>query len=130
MEDIKQIRTAAATAGVHKPNGAAASIFEAGTRAAAAAGIKPARPPRRRLPPLDVANIRIVSGVPVPPAGGGLQAGGPYDDLLRKMQPGDMCELSPEHTKSLFSRAKVLGIKVTTRTLANGQVGVWRLAEA
>jgi hypothetical protein len=44
------------------------------------------------------------------------------------MLPGDMIEVSLDQARSFQSRAKVVGVKVTTRQLENGMAGVWRLA--
>lgn len=50
----------------------------------------------------------------------------PYQTLLERMAPGSYVELDTGHAKSLVSRAKVLGVKLRTRTLSADKTGVWR----
>jgi hypothetical protein len=105
---------------------------------AGATGVEPAKPApaaphangksrRRPSAPPDPDAVRIQSNVPLPKrtSSPGCSA---YFTLLERMKPGDMVDLAEHHAASMVSRAKEAGIKVAKRKLADGRVGVWKLA--
>ena len=118
MEVLTQRRTTAAEAGVHKPAGVPASVFDIAKNAP-----KPARKLAVRLNP---AAVVVREGVPLPenPRAGGVS---PYKLLLDKRRAGDSVELKSAHAKSLVKCANKAGIKVAVRALGDGVSGVWRL---
>jgi hypothetical protein len=115
---IRQQRTTVAATGITKPLGAVSSVFDAGRQA------KPAKIRRPRLGPPE--NVVIKSGVPLPVSNVG-RASDVYTPILRSMKAGDMVELKAAHGRSLQKRAKVLGIKTTSRMLGPDVMGVWRI---
>ncbi len=106
------------------PAGAARSVFDM-ARAPGAAPAKPA-PQKRKYTVLDLAQVHIKSGVPLPPAAKSSTASA-FATLLERMKPGEMVELTPSQGKSLRNHAQHAKVKVAVRNLDNGQVGVWRL---
>lgn len=113
METMTQRRTTAAETGIHKPAGAASSVFDAGRQA------KPPAPP-----PFDPSKVTIKSGVPIPPAKTGRPAFA--DDILSRMKAGDSVELPTPQARSLMSRAKKTGITVVVRQTTPTTTTVWR----
>lgn len=106
-------RTQAAAGTKPPPTSAAASIFALG------AGAKP-----KRASPVKVLDVAIHSGVPIPEP---TRSGSPYKALLLQMKAGDMVELPPRQAYGLLSAAKKLDITTVRRSLANGNIGVWRV---
>lgn len=100
-----------------KPAGAVTSIFEAGRAA------KPKRAPMAP-PPIDV---KILSGIPIPPTVRDKGRSDVYGDLIRRMKDGDMVLLNPAQARTMRGRAKKLGVEVTLRVAENNKVGVWRI---
>jgi len=117
METITQRTTSVGQAGVHKPAGAAASVFEAGRMAK----------PRRVL--LDPAAVAIKKDVPIPPSALGTRGVDRYRALLDRMAPGDCVELPWKQAEALVSKARKLGVKVTKRRISDDVLGVWRLTD-
>lgn len=112
METVTQRRVSAADAGVQKPAGAPASVFDMGRQAKAEAQAKPAE-------------IEIRKGVPIPPDRKG--RGSRYLDILGRMVTGDSVVLSDKEALSMSAAAKKAGIKVAQRALGDGKRGVWKL---
>jgi hypothetical protein len=122
--------TSAAAAGVHKPAGAAASVFEAGRLAAAAA--RPPRLPRTVAEPIDLQAIVIDSDIPVP-EGRGSAAGALASTcvaLLRRMAPGQSVLLPERTAKSLVRMGTKAGLATKRLRNPDGTVRVWRLEGA
>lgn len=119
METITQrTTTSVGQAGVHKPAGAAASVFEAGKMAKA----------QRATAVLNPLAVTIKKGVPLPPSqapGRGIDR---YAALLDRMGEGDCVELLPGQANALAAKAKKLGISVAKRRVSETHIGVWRLA--
>lgn len=110
--------TSAAAAGITKPAGVPASVFEAG---------KMAKPPRKPPMRIDLSEVTVEPGLPVP-AGRGTRHGSPYANLLAKMKPGDSVLLPYEGGKSLQGAALRLKMLVTMRRMPGGMARCWRLA--
>ncbi len=100
-----------------KPHGAASSVFDMGRLAKA-----PERAARVAPP---VSAVKIVSGVPIPPARAG--ANDTYGEILARMKDGDMVELEAAQGNQLRSRAHKAGVEVTLRKTDDGKVRVWRV---
>lgn len=95
---------------------AASSVFALGAKA------KPRRAPAARL---DPSAIQIRSGAPIPEK----EAGGPsaYIELLGRMKPGDMVELTDKQMYAMVRHAKRTGVQITRRRLDSGLYGIWRM---
>lgn len=116
METIKQRHTSAADTGVQKPAGARSSVFDV------------AKPPPRPRTTLDVAAVKIRSGVPIPAHRHGPGAVSGYETLLKQMKAGDCVTLPEREAGSMLSRAKKLGITCTRRVTGPGEVTIWRMS--
>jgi hypothetical protein len=103
---------------ISKPTGAAASVFDIGTQAKAAA--------KAERQEVDMSALQIRKGVPIPEAQRGPK-GGRYKDLLDRMQPGDSVVLSSKAAHSMVAAAKKLGVKIANRKLGDGKNGIWKL---
>lgn len=95
------------------PANSPASVFDAG------------KPVRKIARGIDLDAIEIKRGIPMPQASTGCR--GSADRLLDRMQPGDMVELTKSQATNFANYARKRGIKVSSRKLSNGVVGVWRL---
>jgi hypothetical protein len=114
------LTTSAVVAGVTKPAGVPASVFEAG---------KMARPRPKQHQRIDLSKYAIEHDVPLPVAVR-TRAGAPYAELLARMRPGDSIKLPEQGAKSLQGAAKRLGAKATIRVLGDGMARVWLQAVA
>ena len=99
------------------PPAGASSVF------AAAQAHKPAPKPRLWL---DLAQVEVKKGEPIPAQSRGPNAVSVYQQLLEKMQPGDSVQMSLKHAGSLVLRAKKLGIGVVKRRTGPDQVSIWK----
>lgn len=82
-----------------------------------------------RFNPPDLAKLVIKPAVPLPPTrGGNGDRFSTYRELLSRMKPNDMVELSPPQAKAMVAIARKRGIKTALRQLSNDVCGVWRLA--
>ncbi len=98
--------------------------------AAAANSVFPAVNKPKRAPPCKhepPASIEIKTGVPLPVLRRGRDSESAYDKPLREMKVGDNVELTSAQAYAMQSRAKRFGVKLTRRTLENGNVGLWRV---
>lgn len=75
--------------------------------------------------------ITIQSGIAIPPANRGTFAKGKgaYDAALTAMKPGDSFTISKKKVGTVFSAARRLGVKLTTRTEDKESLRVWRIEE-
>lgn len=115
--DDAPIQRSRSTAGSKPPPAttAPASVFAMG----AAAKPKRAAPER-----LDLSQISIRRGVPIPDAEPPRRESA-YLQLLKRMRPGDMVELSTKQAYSLLSQAKKHQVAVTRRKLGEDNYGIW-----
>lgn len=113
--------TSAAVAGVSKPAGAVASVFEAGTRA------KPPKPTRRYSAPLRLQDVTIETGVPLPAPNIGKAHASGVSAVLSAMQPGQSVLLSLQQSRNMRAFGKKSGIPVAVRVVNDEQARVWRL---
>ncbi len=124
-------RTTVAQAGVHKPAGAVASVFEMGAPSPApgpAADPKPAPARRKRGPgtPIDLENLQIEIGVPLPsknPNGTAVQQA--YELLLQRLLPGQSVVISSAQARGLRAAALRRRVRVVVRELGNGRARCW-----
>lgn len=70
--------------------------------------------------------IKIEKNVPIPEKGKRSLSG--ISDVMRDMEIGDSFSTDPSKRPNLFSIAKKLGIKISTR-LEEGDLRVWRVEE-
>ena len=115
---IERRFTSAAEAGVHKPAGVPASVFEAGQLARQAAK------PRKPTVLIDLASIEIETGVALPVATrrATTQA---YDTLLARLMPGTSVLLPSNQAKTLQVAAKKRGMHVVGRRVDDQHSRVW-----
>lgn len=132
---ITQRVVPASAAGKPQSTGVA-SVFamaaQAGTLAKAEAKAQAAAQPKDRKRAvkhlLDPEAVPIKQGVPLPITKGGRGSEARYAALAQRMGIGDCVELTERHGKTLASEARKRGMKMATRRLPNGQLGVWRLS--
>ena len=112
--------TSAAVAGVNKPPGVPASVFEAGLLAGQAAK------PRKPTVLIDLASIVVETGVPLP--GRALRATTQaYETLLAKLVPGTSVLLPTTQAKTLQVAARKRGYNVVGRQVDDQRSRVWSL---
>ena len=120
---IERRHTSVAEAGVHKPAGVPASVFEAGQLA------RPARKPRKPTVLIDLATIVIEVGVALPDhlPRATTQA---YNTLLAQLVPGTSVLLATNQAKTLLAAAKKRGLNVVSRVVDDQRSRVWCLPKA
>lgn len=118
---IQRKLTTVAQAGVQKPAGVPASVFEAGKLA------KPAPRPRTPTPLLVVAGLAIERGIPITGARN-LRVDQPYRDLLAALQVGDSVKITSSQARALRHVAVRLHKKIAVRDQGDGFTRVWLLA--
>lgn len=121
METINRTHSHVAKAGVHKPSGAANSVFDQ----------VPPKPKKiyAKHAALEIDQVEIKLDVPLP-TNRRSPAASVYRALLDKMPAGSMVELDITHAKSLASCAKKNNVKISLRGLDNGRMGAWKLTES
>ena len=115
---IQHKLTTVAQAGVQKPAGVPASVFEAGKLA------KPERRPRIPTPLLVVAGLAIERGIPIT-AMRNAPVDQPYRDLLAAMQVGDSVKITNSQARALRHVAVRLHKKIVVRDQGDGFARVW-----
>jgi hypothetical protein len=118
---FRRVFSTAATAGVTKPAGAVASVFEAGKRA------KPPKKPRVFAPVIDLAAVQIEDDVPIPSVKGPNPVRVANELLLERLLPGQSVLLLTQQARSLRAAAKRLKLPVVCRVETTSHTRVWRL---
>ena len=113
MEQQAVIRSKA-TAGEGKPAGAVSSVFDTGTP----------EKPKRQLAPVDLGQLQIERGVPLPAARSGTES--PWPQVYARMNKGDMVRLTSRQATSFQSWGKKHKAPLTRRSLGPDSAGVWR----
>ncbi|MCU0963564.1 MAG: hypothetical protein MUF08_00570 [Burkholderiaceae bacterium] len=123
------LQSTVAEAGVQRPAGVAASVFDAGRLAGAA--VRKDKRPRVKAPPLpDIASIVIEADVPVGPPVKPRPERLLWEQVLQRMQPGASVVLHDNHARSLALAARKSGVTLTLRRITATETRVWRLDPA
>lgn len=122
------VLSSAAQAGVQKPAGVAASVFDAGRLAKQA---QPSAPKRVRCDPLDLASVVIDTDVGLISRveSRSAQLTATCLALLDRMQPGHSVLLPAKQGLALYRVAHRARRKVQRRVQPDGSWRVWRLAD-
>lgn len=124
--------TTAAQAGVHKPKGAARSVFDLADPDKREPDKphpdkrKPGGQRGRRPPPLDVRALVIESGVPLPQNPSRAADPGPAL-LLQRLQEGQSTVIDSVYLKRLMVEARRLEMGLVSRALDDGRTRIWRV---
>lgn len=121
--------TSVAREGVHKPAGAAASVFDLGRDAGKEARAEKAV--RRHSVPTDLPDpksLEIEMGVPMPLAPQRM-ATQVWNEILNRMPPGGSVVLTQWHARGLCAAAKKRSVLLSRRNISTTHTRVWRLAD-